>query len=66
MSQPIIYYFSATGNCFEVARTIASEIEAKLEPITPITPNTPTQTDSPTIGFIYPTYNRIHAKYLLV
>jgi ferredoxin len=49
----IIYYFTATGNSYAVARRIADELDARLERITLHT----RYTDHEVVGFVFPVYH---------
>lgn len=53
MSHSTIYYFSATGNSFNVARTIADKINASL---VRITTDTDIHADGDVLGFVFPSY----------
>lgn len=53
MTNAVIYYFTATGNSFAVARTIAEKTGATLQPITHKIPESAEWTS---IGFVYPTF----------
>jgi ferredoxin/flavodoxin len=53
----VIYYFSATGNSYDVARTLAGKLEdARLAPLVPLASGNPAADDE-TIGLIFPVYD---------
>jgi len=54
----VIYYFSGTGNCYFVAKTIAKEVgeSAKIVPIGSAYLNGEFMTEEETVGFVYPAY----------
>lgn len=53
MNNPIIFCYTATGNSYTVARSIAHQIKAKM---LPITHQIPELTKPSVIGFVFPTY----------
>ena len=53
----VIYYFSGTGNCYFVAKTIAKEIDdARIVAIGRAYINGEFKTEDESIGFVYPSY----------
>ncbi len=52
-----IYYFSATGNSLEIARTIAKELgDCAIDSITALMPSEPVGGPSESIGFVFPVF----------
>lgn len=57
MNKAEIYYFSGTGNSLVVARDIASELNAKLIPVTSVIARESINTDADVIGIVFPLYD---------
>lgn len=53
---PVIYYFSGTGNSLAVARDIAEKTNGKLVPIASIMDKNRIKTDAGVIGLVFPVY----------
>ncbi len=51
-----IYYFSATGNSYDVAREIAAKTEADIIPLVPLAEQQP-KTQADAIGIVFPIYD---------
>ena len=57
MSSTEIYYFSGTGNSYNVANDLSKKLNATLLPIIPFIENNHILTNADTIGLVFPIYD---------
>lgn len=62
-----LYYFTGTGNCLAVARTVSARFGCELTSIADLADETSVRTDADTIGIVFPAYlSALHGVPLIV